>query len=314
VPLGLATVRCLQLPVDEATGLASALAGPQSVAAMVLAAVAVVLVSPWLARLGAAARLAVTRTTGFVFLLGAVLMATLGLVKHRTHDDAAAFRARIVSVGCFGGGRWVTHLDARGLEADLHVRTGDGTCTLELKDENGRQDTVLLSDNIFGGCWNQCLLRARGRAWLVKPTSSHLASGIPLEALQGSPPLPRDASVASFASELAPPLAWSLSALVGVVVAIAVLVPKARDRRLVRLLTWREDVIAGEPVLVDPDAPQHAYRSFVGAEGAFVVKGTRASVRAELARCRAGRWAFAVTTVAVLGTPLAVAAAFGLLG
>jgi len=313
VPLGVASVRCLQLPVDEATGLAASLAVPQSAAAMALAALGVVLVSPWLARMPVATRLAVTRGAGIVLLVGAAVMATLGLAKHRSFDDPETFRARIVSLGCFDANAGLTHLAADGLEADLHWGIGDGTCTLKLKDEGGRQDTVMLSDNIFGGCWKQCLLRARGRAWLVKPTSSHLTSGIPLEALQGSPPLPRDGSVASFASELAPPRVWSIVPLLGVLVAIALLLPRAADRRLARLLTWREEVIAREPVLVDPQAPKHAYRSFVGADGAFVVRATLASVRADLAQRRAGRWALAVTTVAVLGTPLAVAAAFGFL-
>jgi hypothetical protein len=313
VPLGVATARCLQLPVDEATGLAGSLAVPQSAAAMALAALGVVLVSPWLARIPVATRLAVTRGAGIVLLVGAAVMAMLGLGKHRSFDDPETFRARIASLGCFDANAGLTHLAADGLEADLHWGIGDGTCTLKLTDEGGRQDTVMLSDNIFGGCWKQCLLRARGRAWLVKPTSSHLTSGIPLEALQGSPPLPRDGSVASFASELAPPRAWSLSALVGVLLAIAVLLSGGRDERLASLLGWHEQIVAGETVLVDPGAPQEAYRSFVGADGAFVVRTTHASVRADLARRRAGRWALAVTTIAVLGTPLAVAAAFGFL-
>ncbi len=313
VPLGVATVRCLQLPVDEATGLVASLAVPQSAAAMALAALGVVLISPWLARIPVATRLVVNRGGGVVLLVGAAVMATLGLAKHRSFDDPETFRARIVSLGCFDANAGLTHLAADGLEADLHWGIGDGTCTLKLKDEGGRQDTVMLSDNIFGGCWKQCLLRARGRAWLVKPTSSHLTSGIPLEALQGSPPLPRDGSVASFASELAPPRAWSLSALVGVLLAIAALLSGGRYERLSSLLAWREQVVAGERVLVDPGAPQEAYRSFVGADGAFVVRATHASVRAELARRRAGRWAMAATMVAVLGMPLAVAAAFGFL-
>lgn len=310
LPLALATAQCLRLPVDEGPGVAMVLAVPQSAVAMVLAALAVALLTPWLARVPVAARLALVRTAGIVLLLGAVVMVAMGLERRRGHDDPDALRASIVQVGCFAVR---DHLEAHGVQADVRygcLGKDDWTCSLTLRDEDGRRDAVKLSEDAFGGCMNLCLLRARGHAWLVRSATS----GVPLEALQGSPPQPRDASVASFAHELAPPLTWCLSALLGVLLALGMLVPRKADRGLAALLAWREDVVAGERVLVDPRAPVDAYRAFVGADGGFVVRGTRASVRADLARRRAGRWAFAVATVAVFGTPLAVAAGFGLLG
>jgi hypothetical protein len=122
---------------------------------------------------------------------------------------------------------------------------------------------------------------------------------------------PHGATFDAFARDLAPPLRWTLPALVGVLLALVSIAP--RDRALRERLTWCEETHDGVAVLVSPDAPGGGYRDSARAQPPFVAEGTLAGVREQLARVVLGRWMFAIAAVVLTGTPLFVAAALGFL-
>jgi hypothetical protein len=89
---------------------------------------------------------------------------------------------------------------------------------------------------------------------------------------------------------------------------------RREDRRRATRLLWREELVHGAPVLVNPLARAPGYRDppdHMNPE--FMVPGTRAELRAELLRLRTAHWVWAIAAISVSGSPLFVSGVLGFL-
>lgn len=265
--------------------------------------------------------------------------AGLAVQKRLTHDDPVAWRARTMDLGFLGLhtvsgaivpsppcrylGEPATRTCPPSVRGVLSNHSEDGvsplpdarhTCHVDVSDETGRARALTLEEVPSARpCSSFELRRVAGTMWIAIPgvryddASFHTFVD------------PEDAdrpilSLDGLAPWLAPPLPWSLSALAGVLAAIALLLIP-HDRRLRERLTWREETRDGLVLLVNPLTPAETYRTALDASDArWVVPSTRATARLVWQRVRAGRWAFAGMTALVFSAPLLVAAMRGLLG
>jgi hypothetical protein len=258
-----------------------------------------------LARLGAARRLVLARTVACTAIALSWATASVALLKRASHEDPDSVRAHVRTLGCFDDQASRKHLQRDALSAD--VSWDAKTCTATLRDEGGNSEAIPIGGANEHDCLAHCIRRLPGRLWLVSPYPRAPAIG-----LSGSPLVERPMSFASFARELAPPVSWSLDALLGALAAIVV--ASRRDRVLDERLRWSEEMIGGAPFLVNPHALSETYRSSIDRTNpAMVMAGTHASVRDELARRGSRRWVFAAAVTLLFGAPLWVAAARGFL-
>jgi hypothetical protein len=301
---------------------------------LALGLLALMLRTAWWARSPWALRLSLVVST--VAVGACAVFAGVGLLKRTTHDDPDSWRARTVKLGCFTSPRDIEYpapyppstacdgpLDGTGAaicQGSMRValKLGrEGQCRIDVRDEAGHEGTLTYEESRYHTsmwsppCVSRCMYRIEGVMWIAS-----LGSYLYDDPRAFRDPLLheiRQPTVVSFAAELAPPRRWSLAALLGVALALVIMVAP-RDRALRERLSWREDVLDGEAVLVSPRVGPDTYRYTRSlADPSLVVRGALATTRQELLRGRAARWAFAAMVALVLATPLLVAAGCGFL-
>lgn len=293
-------------------------------------------------RLAAPWRLGLWRVLGCLAMATCTYIAVVAVVKRASHAEPSTWLHGTTALGCFVDPRQPdsplpnppsstcagiepgTRAVCRGnLRAALWAAPHDGYCRIDVRDETGREQTLTVpeDDTLYAGgkpqpyvtCAARCVYRIEGEMWVVALPVGGFEVDAPLAFVD---PLSRQVSgptYRSFADRLAPPIAWTVGALVGIALGLLLgLLP--RDRSLRARLSWREDVHDGKPCLVSPQAAPDTYRSTVDrTDTSLVVPGTRSDARNALLERRATRWMFATMTTVLLGCPLLVAAACGLL-
>jgi hypothetical protein len=281
--------------------------------AFVAAVLLNVLLAPSLAGIPVRSRHSLARAFAIVAIVTSALAGVAGVASRVHRDDPAAMNARVRSLqpGDPDDPRWREDEDrGRGSPRAVFYQGPAGKeCRILVRDSHGRRDEILAEPS------RPCALKRlqyieERRLWFVQPTPY---KQVVEKAFEGPPFHERKSTFASFASELAPPRAWSLGALFGALLALVHLLP--RDRALTERLAWREERIGDRAFLVSPRAPEETYRSALDVHDASLVHaGTRDELLDAIARVRAGRWALAAMTACLFGAPVWVAAARGFLG
>jgi hypothetical protein len=240
----------------------------------------------------------IARTFGGALIVGTFACCSMALVKQRFRPDPAQVRRDAAEIceatyeeGC----------KAEELRIDVLSEVGNYGYHFRLADPRTGESAEFTGG--LGRLWHVPALKL----WFFE---DHRALN-PSDGFVGPPFERHPQTYASFARELAPPRAWTWSALLGLVVALLTLRPRRGDRTLLSRLTWREELRPDGPVLVSPPSAP-SYRAS-GREGEQVVPGTHAAVRAEIARLRLDRWMFAIAALLLLGAPLLTAATMGFL-
>jgi len=291
-----------------------------------------------LAKLPARFRLDMSRVVAALAIAACASAAGLAVQKRLTHDDPAAWNARTMDLGLLGVhtvsgavippppcrylGEPTTPTCPPSVRGALSNPSGydinplpdaNHTCRVDVVDETGRARTLTLEGvPPARPCSSFGLRRVAGTMWVAMAARyGDARSHAFVDSEDADRPI---LSLEDLAPWLAPPLPWSLSALAGVLAAVALLLVP-RDRRVRERLSRREETREGRGLLVNPLAPAETYRTAIDTSDArWVVPGTRATALLAWQGVRAGRWAFAGMTVLVFSTPLLVAASLGLLG
>jgi hypothetical protein len=259
------------------------------------------------------------QTLGCAALFLSIATGSLSMLKGAHHKAPAALSARVKSMGRFltgdeseSGTKGRAALEDGSATATLHWDASHSVCSISIR-RGGVEDTFpvdVAAPRDEESCRYHGIYRIDGEdIWFVT-SGSYFGDGVE-RAFVGHPSREHGSTYASFASELAPPRAWSIGALAGVILAMLWILP--RDRALRARLDWREETLGGKTYLVNPLMKAEPYRDAIPTDDpARVFAGSRAEARHLLMRVRTGRWAFVAATAALFGAPVWVSALCGL--